>query len=68
MLHYECKLPALTLFEIFIFKCSKKHREIFFDCTLKEKVNNTYMQSLVSEPALLPVLLIVEFLNGDFNV
>ena len=76
MLHYERKLPVLTVFEILSSKVDKKggvllktpqnHREkLYFDCALREIVNDACMQSLVSIPALLPVPRRVEFLNGD---
>ena len=67
MLHYERKLPALTVFEMLSSELDKKrvvlqknpqnYREkLFVDCALRDIENDACIQSLVSLPALLPVL------------
>ena len=78
MLHYEGKLPAPTVFKLLSIKLYKKggcfskilkitEKKICLVCIKDNcKLSIHAKFSLIS--ALIPVLLNVEFLNGDFNV
>ena len=68
LLRFKEILSSKLCKKVMFLKNDNNHREIFFDCALKEMEKNTCMQSLVSIPVLLPVLGIVDFLNGNFNV